>query len=135
VPLPWCNEPPANGFGPSQNSWLPQPPAWGSLSVQEQQGRPDSMLELIRAALHARKEHGAFGETAFTWRDDIAAQIAPGRTDVLVSEHGSGEARALVVMVIGDQPVARPAGELLVSSQPVTANEIPGESCAWFSLI
>ena len=136
VPMPWRNAAPAYGFGPdgSTESWLPQPSAWGALSVQEQQGRADSMLELIRAAVHARKSHEAFGETDFIWRDDIAEAIAPGRSDVLVSEHGGAGNRALVVLVIGTDPVDRPDGELLVASQSLTETHIPGETCAWFSL-
>lgn len=140
VPMPWSAEKSeAFGFGPdgSRESWLPQPDQWSALSVSAQQGVEGSMLELMRAAILIRKGHAAFGETSLTWRDDIAAQIAPGRDDVLVVQLGDCEAptaQALVVLVVGEEPVTRPQGELLVASGSVTSSQIPGHCCAWFDL-
>jgi alpha-glucosidase len=137
VPMPWNASAPAHGFGPtdSEQSWLPQPAQWANLSVDAQQGVDGSMLELVRQAIGVRKSHGAFGETALTWRDDLAAHIAPNRDDVLAIELiGPQDAKALVVLVVGSESVLRPQGELLVSSQPLTDMEIPGETCAWFDL-
>lgn len=140
VPMPWTStHEEAFGFGPagSTKSWLPQPKQWSSLSVQAQQGVDSSMLELVRGAIALRKSHAAFGETSLTWRDDVAAQIAPGRDDLLVVQlghHEPGSPQALVVLVVGAEPVARPDGELLISSQPMDADGIPGETCAWFAL-
>ncbi|MFE6158728.1 glycoside hydrolase family 13 protein [Streptomyces sp. NPDC056486] len=60
VPLPWAVDGPSCGFGPA-GSWLPQPADWGSLSVEAQQERADSTLELYRMALALRRQHPALG--------------------------------------------------------------------------
>lgn len=137
VPMPWTTDAPTHGFGPtdSANSWLPQPSQWAQLSVSAQQGLAGSMLELFRAAIAIRKNHAAFGETSLTWRDDIRDAIAPNRADVLVVQMGDATdsgSQATVVLVVGAEPVARPAGELLLASQDLTEDSIPGETCAWF---
>ncbi len=59
VPLPWTTDGPgaSYGFSPAgaAEPWLPQPPGWGDLSVEAQQGRAGSTLELVREALALRR--------------------------------------------------------------------------------
>jgi alpha-glucosidase len=52
-PLPWEREAP-HGW-PGQPTWLPFPPEPGVLSVEAQQGEPDSILNLYRRLIHLRK--------------------------------------------------------------------------------
>lgn len=58
VPLPWTNTGVPYGFSPAGSkspTWLPQPSHWGDHSVDVQQGDPDSILQLYRAALVGRR--------------------------------------------------------------------------------
>ena len=59
VPMPWVADAPSYGFGPTEKSWLPQPPAYGELAVDQQTGVEGSTLELYRTLLRLRREHRA----------------------------------------------------------------------------
>ncbi len=56
VPTPWEGDSPSFGFGPSQNTWLPQPAVYGDLAVDRQTGVDGSTLELYRTLLRLRRE-------------------------------------------------------------------------------
>jgi len=59
VPLPWSGQVPPFGFSPpaaTGEPWLPQPPSWGPLTVQAQDGDPASTLALYRHALALRAQ-------------------------------------------------------------------------------
>ena len=56
VPIPWTESGPSLGFGDAK-PWLPQPAAWSALSVEAQDGDPESMLSLYRDALRIRRSH------------------------------------------------------------------------------
>ena len=51
VPLPWAHDAPSFGFGPSANSWLPQPADWADYALDVQAGTPGSTYEFYREAL------------------------------------------------------------------------------------
>jgi alpha-glucosidase len=72
VPLPWSGDQPPFGFSPEDataSPWLPQPAAWSGLTAEAQNGDPDSMLELYRAALRIRRAHPALGDGDLAWDD------------------------------------------------------------------
>ncbi|HET8527356.1 MAG TPA: alpha-amylase family glycosyl hydrolase [Gaiellaceae bacterium] len=69
VPIPWTR-------GLQANAWLPQPAAWSEKSVEAQQGREGSFLELYRRALALRPGGG------FAWRDSPADVLAFDRDDL-----------------------------------------------------
>ena len=50
VPMPWEGDAPSFGFGPRDESWLPQPEVYGDLAVDRQTGVEGSTLELYRHA-------------------------------------------------------------------------------------
>jgi alpha-glucosidase len=58
VPLPWEAAAPAFGFSATGKSWLPQPPSFASLAVDQQLGVTGSTLELYREAIALRRERG-----------------------------------------------------------------------------
>lgn len=66
IPLPWDSAAPAFGFNGTGSSWLPQPPSYGPLAVDRQDGVPGSTLELYRAALRLRREL-ALGTGELEW--------------------------------------------------------------------
>lgn len=118
VPLPWTREGPSFGFG-GVGCWLPQPEGWGQLSVEVQDGKPDSTLELYRAALRLRSEYLADNEE-FGW-------IEPGE-DIVAFRRGSG----IVCLVnYGDEPVSVPEGIVLISSGPLAEGVVPPDTAVW----
>ncbi|MBB1246087.1 glycoside hydrolase family 13 protein [Streptomyces durbertensis] len=120
VPLPWTRDGSSYGFGPN-GSWLPQPKGWGALSVEAQEGRPDSPLELYRAALRLRRE--LVGDESLTWADDGAEP--PG----LLHFRRSGGWHC--VSNLSDAPAPLPAGELLLASTHSGPHVLPPWTTAW----
>ncbi len=122
VPLPWSGDRPPYGFGPPGSTpWLPQPPSWARLSVAAEDGDPESMLTLYRAALRLRRSRPELGDGTMDW--------LPAAADVLAFSRGPGFA---CVANVGNEPVALPAGELLLSSVELTEDgRLPGDAAAW----
>lgn len=84
VPLPWKSGEPGYGFGGTP--WLPQPDSFGGLAADEQDGVAGSTLELYRAALSLRRNHG-LGAGTFRWAGEHAPEegvLAFHNRDVLV---------------------------------------------------
>ena len=123
VPLPWKADAPSFGFGPGEESWLPQPENFARYAVDRQDGVSGSTLELYRELLRLRRDH-ALGTGRLQWQ-------SPGSSNVLTFDNGT-----LRVMVnLGTRPVALPQGALLVSSEPLeTQGELPGNTAAWLTL-
>ncbi|MHA3701288.1 glycoside hydrolase family 13 protein [Jatrophihabitans sp. YIM 134969] len=126
VPIPWEGDAPSFGFGPSENSWLPQPARYGGLAVDRQTGVPGSTLELYRALLRERRDRG-LGRGALQWVDGypddvLAFAITP-----------EDSARQVVVVVnMGTTPVGLPAGrEVLLASGPLDGDQIPPDVAVW----
>ena len=127
VPLPWtADAAQAYGFSPraAAESWLPFPDGWGEQCVDLQNGDPASTLGLLRHALALRSElHSeqilAAGDPA-TWHRDESGLVVCDRP------------RLCIAVVMGDEPVRQPPGELLISSHPQPA---PGwlapDTSAW----
>jgi alpha-glucosidase len=78
VPIPWTRTLQAN-------AWLPQPAAWSEKSVEAQQGRDGSFLELYRRALELRP-HGSFA-----WRESPPGVLAFDRDDLTCVVHFTDE--------------------------------------------
>jgi alpha-glucosidase len=118
VPLPWSADGDSYGFG-SGSGWLPQPAGFAPLAVAAQLTDPDSTLQLYRQALRLRREL----QTAETleW-------LPTGSPDVLhVARPGGWQC----VTNFGTEPVALPAGTVLVASGPAANGVLPGETAAW----
>ncbi|NLJ54251.1 MAG: alpha-amylase, partial [Intrasporangiaceae bacterium] len=56
IPMPWTLDGPSHGFGPTADTWLPQPQVYGQLAVDQQDGVAGSTLELYRSLLRLRRE-------------------------------------------------------------------------------
>jgi alpha-glucosidase len=120
VPIPWEGDAPSYGFGPTDASWLPQPPIWAEYALDRQRGVPGSTYELYRSALWLRREHG-LGGGKLTWLDTPA--------DVLAFRTGD----VIVVTNFGDAPAELPVGaRVLLSSEPLDADgRIPTDVTVW----
>jgi alpha-glucosidase len=128
VPMPWEGDRPSYGFGPSDRTWLPQPPSYAALAVDRQVGTPGTTLELYRALLAARREHG-LGAGSLSWLGGYPEEVV-----ACVNEPVAGE-RVLVIANLGAKPVAVPAGaRILVSSGPLTSQGlVPTDTTVWLS--
>jgi len=122
VPLPWTPDGVSFGFGDAP-PWLPQPATFGALSATVQRDDPDSTLSLYTAALALRRRHWA-GAGPLEWSDHFdrpESQVLCLRRDDL-----------LCIVNFDVEPVALPAGELLLTSAAPSADgRLPGESAAW----
>jgi alpha-glucosidase len=124
VPMPWSGDGASMGFGPTEQTWLPQPESYRGVAADRQEGVPGSTLELYRQALRLRRELG-LGAGSVEW------QQAPG-SDLLVFRNGAVE----VVSNVGGEPVTLPGGAevLLVSGDLDSAGDrrvLPTDTTVW----
>lgn len=120
VPIPW--EPTGESFGFGAGSaWLPQPSEFGSLSAAVQDDDPASTLNLYRAALTLRRAH-LVEELGFDLVDLGAGVLAFCRGDGFVCAAN-----------MGDDPVALPDGEVLLTSSPLMGAELPPDTAVWIA--
>jgi alpha-glucosidase len=127
VPLPWSGESPPFGFGPGPTAWLPQPPAWATLTAEAEEDDPGSMLSLYREALRLRREHPALGDGTMAWFD-------AGDRDVLAFRRSPGFA---CLVNFGDEPAALdvPGASLILASTPeATATHLPTDAAVWLTV-
>jgi alpha-glucosidase len=128
VPMPWEGDKPSYGFGPSDQTWLPQPTSYAALAVDRQVDAPGSTLELYRALLATRRVHGV-GAGSLSWLAGYGEDVV-----ALVNEPATGE-RILVICNLGTEPVAIPPGaQTLVCSGPLTLQGlVPTDTTVWLS--
>ncbi|WSA11984.1 glycoside hydrolase family 13 protein [Micromonospora sp. NBC_01813] len=142
VPIPWEADSPSYGFGPTDASWLPQPPVWAEYALDRQVDVPGSTYEMYRTALRLRHELG-LGGGELRWMespDDVLAfRIGSGAGAEADSGAGSdsdsdsGAREVIVVTNLSAGPVALPPGtELVHASGPLTATgQVPTDVTAW----
>lgn len=130
VPLPWQADAPSYGFGPTAASWLPQPAEFRELAADRQDGVRGSTLELYRAYLSARREHG-LGHGALHrvagYPDDVVAYVnAPADNDRQI----------LVLANLGPAAVELPPdAQVIVASNPLTdTGAVPTDVTVWAAL-
>ena len=122
VPLPWTTAGTNFGFSPdgAPTPWLPQPDGWGEYSVQAQDGRPGSTLELYRSALRLRRELG-LGVGELTWLDAGPQVIAFTR-----------EAGIECWVNLGAEPQELPATvRVLLTSAELVDGRLGPDTAAW----
>ena len=118
VPIPWSSDGTAFGFG-SNGSWLPQPPGWGTYSVEAQEGVTGSSLELYRSALAIRSEQ-LIENDSIEWLD-----LEP---EVIAFRRGSG---LVCVVNFGPEPVPWPPGDILLASGHVEGGMLGADQAVW----
>ncbi|WP_127782441.1 glycoside hydrolase family 13 protein [Rhodococcus sp. X156] len=125
VPMPWVADAPACGFSPTGRSWLPQPPEYAALAVDQQRGVVGSTLELYRTLLRTRKEL-ALGRGTLTW-------VPTDHQHLLAFDVRTATGPVRVLANVGGPPVPLPAGaQVLVCSaaEPVT-DVLPTDTTVW----
>ncbi|HEY2042513.1 MAG TPA: glycoside hydrolase family 13 protein [Jatrophihabitans sp.] len=123
VPMPWDGSQPPFGFGSSDASWLPMPAEWASLTVQAQLADPDSTLALYQRALELRHGLPELHGVDFEWQDAPQGCLAYRRGPNMI-----------VVLNAGDFAAPMPAGEVILSSGPLSADELPGNTAVWLKV-
>jgi alpha-glucosidase len=131
IPYPWSAAGPSMGFGPSAETWLPQPAVYRDLAVDRQEGIPGSTLELYRSLLTLRRSY-AMGSGSLRWLEAYAD--VPGV--VAFRSTGSDREDVAVLANLGAEPVALPAGaRVLVTSGPLAAGgSVPTDTAVWFTV-
>lgn len=118
VPLPWQASVQDYGFGGPAH--LPQPRWFASHAVDVEAAEPESTLNLYRAALGQRRELQSAEELSWGELDggDAVHIVRPGGWQSVTN--------------FGKESIELPAGaEVVVSSQPLKGNWLPGETTAW----
>ena len=128
VPMPWEGDQPSYGFGPSEQTWLPQPASYAALAVDRQAGTQGSTLELYRALLAARRTRG-LGAGSLTWLEGYSDEVV-----AFVNAPAAGE-RVVVMTNFGREPVALPTrSATLLSSGPLTPEGLlPIDTTVWLT--
>jgi alpha-glucosidase len=119
VPIPWAGDEPPFGFSTDRQTWLPMPSEWKSVTVEAEDGDPESTLSLYRRAIALRRTLGDLTGDDFAWLD-------PPSVDCLAFRRGS----ITVLLNAGDVAVPMPPGEVLLASGRVGA-ELPGATAVW----
>ena len=118
VPLPWSAQSPGYGFSMA-SPHLPQPAWFASMAADAQEGDPNSMLTLYRAALRLRRELQGAEELAW------GPLTSPTVLDV-VRPNGWRS-----VTNFGDTPIELPRRPVVLASARITAGRLPGNATAW----
>jgi alpha-glucosidase len=126
VPLPWDGSAPPYGFTTGTSTWLPMPDDWSGLTVEAETADPDSTLSLYQQALALRRKVPELRSDEFAWLGAPEGCLAYRR--------GPG---FVVVLNAGDAPAPLPAGEVLLTSGPLSlpadaaARTLPANTAVW----
>lgn len=126
VPLPWeSGVGESNGFSTSDRSWLPQPSSFKRYARDLQEHQPGSTLELYKRLLKERKQFN-LGAGEFRW-----APEHEGENSLAYVNNG-----VLVISNFNGDPIALPAGKLLVTTQHDLTIEgvLEHDQTAWIKL-
>jgi alpha-glucosidase len=125
--MPWAADAPSLGFGPSEQTWLPQPESYAALAVDQQEGVEGSTLELYRALLANRRAR-ALGTGSLTWVEGLPEEVVA----FAVTPAEADRERTLVLANLGEAPVALPDGaQVLLSSGPLADDTVPVDTTVW----
>ena len=126
VPLPWSGDQSPFGFsfGSDAKPWLPQPLTWAELTVERQEGDPDSFLSLYTAMLSTRRLEAAIDDAEFRWLTAGDQVMAFARGD-----------RFACVVNLGSEPVELPAHkEVLLMSDALQGELLDIDAAVWLRL-
>lgn len=121
VPIPWSGGAAPFGFSTYADTWLPMPPQWAALTVEKQRSATDSTLSFFQRALELRKTHGPFESNAIDW-------LSAPPTTLIFRRPDDGLVCALNA---GQHPLRLPKGQPILSSAPLTDDQLPPNAAAW----
>ncbi|MGV9826613.1 glycoside hydrolase family 13 protein [Gordonia sp. NPDC003429] len=121
VPLPWEGFEPPFGFSSNPDTWLPIPASWVRFTVESELEDVGSMLSLYRQALEMRYTRPEFNGETVEWYGAPEGCLAFRRS----------EGELICALNTTGEPVALPAGELLLTSSPLIDGHLAPNSSAW----
>ena len=122
VPLPWTTTGTSFGFG-ANGAWLPQPSWFADYSVEAEEPKWESSLNLYRRALRTRRELMALADDDVTWLPAENAEIL----------HFTRSNGWECLTNFSNRPALLPTGrEIVLTSCPEDeARFVPGETTVW----
>jgi alpha-glucosidase len=108
VPVAWEGGAPSFGFGPGEESWLPQPDEYGTLAADRQRGVVGSTLDVYTTLLRLRRER-RLGRGELTWLEGHP-------DDVLAFRVSSASGSVTVLANLGATPVELPEGAVILAT-------------------
>ncbi|WP_055426817.1 glycoside hydrolase family 13 protein [Bifidobacterium aesculapii] len=145
VPLPWTADP-ADSFGftpaakadgtPSEEAHLPQPAWFTDFAADAEAADPDSMLTLYRRTLALRHKLQT-DDLSLEWLPEDRSSGKPDGANgftggTIAYKRANGWAS---ITNFGADPVDLPAGEVLLTSGPLTDDgKLPQDTSAWIQL-
>lgn len=132
IPIPWNAGNPALGFNSTGRRWLPQPPEYKALALDQQRGVTDSTYELYRSALRLRRGL-RLGTGSLAWVEGF-----PGGPEEIL---GFVNRELVVVANTSDHSfVIPPEYSALLASQPLTSSgdghlELPPDTTVWLEAV
>jgi alpha-glucosidase len=120
IPMPWEGAAPPFGFSDNPDTWLPMPPEWASLTVEQQLGQPASTLMFFRRAIELRSIRSEFDGATIEWFDSPADSLVFHRSGGLVC-----------VLNAGTRPIPLPEREILLASGDLVDGGLPPDTAAW----
>ncbi|QNK80494.1 glycoside hydrolase family 13 protein [Nakamurella sp. PAMC28650] len=122
LPLPWEGPEAPYGFSTSVRTWLPVPPEYAPLTVENQLEDAHSTLNLVRTGLELRATRPEFAGDEIEWYGAPENCFAFRRRD----------GGLVCVLNSGDTPVVLPPGDLLLASAALDSDGLlPGSAAAW----
>lgn len=119
VPIPWEANKPSYGFGPSEETWLPQPAVYQEYSRDLQVGQSGSTLELYKLALTLRKQY-ELGTGDFAWIEGTPDNVL-GFTNGEIS----------VFCNYSENVFTLHAGQIILDSQHTVNGELAPAQTVW----
>jgi alpha-glucosidase len=113
VPIPWISQAPSFGFGPTKESWLPQPENWAIHAVDVQESDTTSHLAFYREALALRAVSPVMGDGAMQW------VVSPDEDVLLLARTRAGMPTITAAINFSDRTVQLPASigtDVLITS-------------------
>jgi alpha-glucosidase len=124
IPMPWRGDTPPFGFSTNDDTWLPIPLEWESLTVEKQLLNVDSTLSFFGRALEVRRSRIEFTGDSVDWLEAPDGTLAFSR----------GKDGLCCVLNAGKEPIALPDGESLLTSAPLVDGKLPANAAAWVVL-
>jgi len=119
VPLPWKSTGDSFGFGEG-GSHLPQPEWYADFSVEAEDGKAGSTLELYRTAINLRKALETAPEIKWVrhfLNSDVMHFVRPNGWHCITN--------------FGAKAVKLPKGRVMLSSLPLVGGKLPANATAW----
>lgn len=126
VPLPWKKSGSTLGFSPEnakKEPWLPIPQYLSKLSVQAEEGDPESTLSLYRKAISLRHKFRHSEEMEWVGNEEGVLHVKrPGGWEILMN-------------VSRDEGMEIPKGEVVLCSGKLDGSVLPVDTTVWVKVV